>query len=197
AGHAPTDRGVAAVARAGISVPNFGGGDRRRPRARLSHLPGAPLSFHGCHPALRRLDHPARLSHGFRAGMAGAPRLRLGLCGTQRMSAISLRDVWVEYGEQIVLECVNLQIAAGTFLSVVGPSGAGKSTFLRLILGQEGPSRGAILIDGKPLPDEPGPDRGVVFQRYSVFPHLTVLGNVLIGFEFAGSPLLSRFTLPP
>jgi NitT/TauT family transport system ATP-binding protein len=72
------------------------------------------------------------------------------------MSAISLRDVWVEYGEQIVLERVNLQIAAGTFLSVVGPSGAGKSTFLRLILGQEGPSRGAILIDGKPLPDEPG-----------------------------------------
>jgi NitT/TauT family transport system ATP-binding protein len=110
------------------------------------------------------------------------------------MSAISLRDVWVEYGDQIVLERVNLQIAAGTFLSVVGPSGAGKSTFLRLILGQEGPSRGAILIDGKPLPDEPGPDRGVVFQRYSVFPHLTVLGNVLIAFEFAGSPLLSRLT---
>jgi NitT/TauT family transport system ATP-binding protein len=96
------------------------------------------------------------------------------------MSAISLRDVWVEYGEQIVLERVNLQIAAGTFLSVVGPSGAGKSTFLRLILGQERPSRGSILIEGKPLPDEPGPDRGVVFQRYSVFPHLTVLGNVLI-----------------
>ena len=44
------------------------------------------------------------------------------------MSAISLRDVWVEYGEQIVLERVNLQIAAGTFLSVVGPSGAGKSS---------------------------------------------------------------------
>jgi ABC-type nitrate/sulfonate/bicarbonate transport system ATPase subunit len=57
------------------------------------------------------------------------------------MSAISLRDVWVEYGEQIVLERVNLQIAAGTFLSVVGPSGAGKSTFLRLILGQEGLAR--------------------------------------------------------
>jgi NitT/TauT family transport system ATP-binding protein len=108
------------------------------------------------------------------------------------MSAISVRDVWVEYGDQIVLEAINLEIATGTFLAVVGPSGAGKSTFLRLILGQERPTRGAILLDGAPLVAEPGPDRGVVFQRYSVFPHLTVLGNVLIGYEFAASPVLVR-----
>jgi NitT/TauT family transport system ATP-binding protein len=103
------------------------------------------------------------------------------------MSAISVRDAWVEYGDQIVLERINLEIASGTFLSVVGPSGAGKSTFLRLILGQERPSRGAILLDGAPLPPEPGADRGVVFQRYSVFPHLTVLANVLIAYEFEAS----------
>lgn len=108
------------------------------------------------------------------------------------MNAISVRDVWVEYGDQIVLERINLDIAAGTFLSVVGPSGAGKSTFLRLILGQERPSRGVILLDGAPLPPEPGPDRGVVFQRYSVFPHLTVLGNVLIAYEFEASKVLAR-----
>jgi len=108
------------------------------------------------------------------------------------MSAISLRDVWVEYGDQIVLERINLEIASGSFLSVVGPSGAGKSTFLRLILGQERPTRGAIMLDGAPLPPEPGPDRGVVFQRYSVFPHLTVLGNVLVGFEFAASKFSAR-----
>jgi NitT/TauT family transport system ATP-binding protein len=108
------------------------------------------------------------------------------------MSAISVRDVWVEYGDQIVLERINLEIASGTFLSVVGPSGAGKSTFLRLILGQERPSRGAILLDGAPLPPEPGADRGVVFQRYSVFPHLTVLANVLIAYEFEASKLLAR-----
>ena len=121
--------------------------------------------------------------------------LRLGLCrGAALMSALSLRDVWVEYGDQVVLERINLDIAAGAFLSVVGPSGAGKSTFLRLILGQERPTRGAILIDGEPLPAEPGPDRGVVFQRYSVFPHLTVLGNVLLAFEFAQSPWLCRLT---
>ena len=108
------------------------------------------------------------------------------------MSALSVRNVWVEYGDQIVLERINLEIASGAFLSVVGPSGAGKSTFLRLILGQERPTRGAILLDGEPLPAEPGPDRGVVFQRYSVFPHLTVLGNVLIGFEFAAEPVARR-----
>jgi NitT/TauT family transport system ATP-binding protein len=110
------------------------------------------------------------------------------------MSAIALRDVWVEYGDQIVLERINLEIAAGSFLSVVGPSGAGKSTFLRLLLGQEPPTRGSILLDGMPLPPEPGPDRGVVFQRYSVFPHLSVLGNVLVGFEFAASKVLARLT---
>jgi NitT/TauT family transport system ATP-binding protein len=110
------------------------------------------------------------------------------------MSAISVRNVWVEYGDQIVLERINLEIAAGSFLSVVGPSGAGKSTFLRLILGQEPPTRGQILLDGVPLPPEPGPDRGVVFQRYSVFPHLSVLGNVLVGFEFAASKVLARLT---
>ena len=108
------------------------------------------------------------------------------------MSALSVRDVWVEYGDQVVLERVNIDIAAGAFLSVVGPSGAGKSTFLRLILGQEQPTHGKILIDGKPLPAEPGPDRGVVFQRYSVFPNLTVLRNVLIGLEFGTSPILAR-----
>ena len=108
------------------------------------------------------------------------------------MSALSIRDVWVEYGDQIVLERINLEIASGSFISLIGPSGAGKSTFLRLILGQEQPTRGAILLDGTPLPSDPGPDRGVVFQRYSVFPHLTVLGNVLISYEFEGSKVLGR-----
>jgi NitT/TauT family transport system ATP-binding protein len=108
------------------------------------------------------------------------------------MSEITVRDVWVEYGDQIVIERINFKIASGAFVSIVGPSGCGKSTFLRMVLGQERPSRGAILIDGAPMPEEPGPDRGVVFQRYSVFPHLTVLGNVLVGFEFAGSRVMGR-----
>jgi len=105
---------------------------------------------------------------------------------------LEFRDVWVEYGDKVVLERVNLAIEAGEFVSVVGPSGAGKSTFLRLILGQEGPSRGQVLLDDTPLRPECSPDRGVVFQRYSVFPHLTALGNVLFGLECAQAPLAAR-----
>ncbi|WP_020179162.1 ABC transporter ATP-binding protein [Methylopila sp. M107] len=108
------------------------------------------------------------------------------------MSAISVENVWAEFGDQIVIENLNLEIASGSFLSVVGPSGCGKSTFLRMVLGQDRPSRGKLLLDGKPLPDEPGADRGVVFQRYSVLPHLTVLGNVLLAYELGQSRFLGR-----
>ncbi|MDR4307926.1 ABC transporter ATP-binding protein [Chelatococcus sambhunathii] len=108
------------------------------------------------------------------------------------MSAISVRNVWAEFGDQIVIEDLNLEIASGSFVSVVGPSGCGKSTFLRMVLGQDRPSRGKLLLDGEPLPDEPGSDRGVVFQRYSVFPHLTVLGNVLLAYELGQSRFLGR-----
>lgn len=105
---------------------------------------------------------------------------------------IALRDIWVEYGEKVVLERVHLDIAPGEFVSVVGPSGAGKSTVLRLLLGQEAPTRGQVLLDGQPMRAECGPDRGVVFQRYSVFPHLTVLGNVLFGLECGAAPFTGR-----
>jgi NitT/TauT family transport system ATP-binding protein len=105
---------------------------------------------------------------------------------------LSFRDVWVEYGDKIVLEKVDLSIERGSFVSIVGPSGAGKSTFLRLMTGQEAPTRGEVLLDGEPLPAEPGPERGVVFQRYSVFPHLTAIDNVVFGLDCAGSPILGR-----
>lgn len=107
------------------------------------------------------------------------------------MVALSFRNVWVEYGDKIVLEKVNLEIDPGAFVSIVGPSGAGKSTFLRLALGQEPPTRGEILLDGEPLRTEPGPDRGVVFQRYSVFPHMSALQNVMFGAECA-APVAGR-----
>jgi NitT/TauT family transport system ATP-binding protein len=96
---------------------------------------------------------------------------------------IRVENVWKEYGDQIVLERVSLTIAPRSFVALVGPSGCGKTTFLKMLLGEESPSRGRILLDDQPLRAEPGPDRGVVFQRYSVFPHLTVLGNVLLGLE--------------
>lgn len=105
---------------------------------------------------------------------------------------LSFQDVWVEYGDKVVLERVSLDIAEGAFVSIVGPSGAGKSTFLRLATGQERPTAGKILLDGAPLRSEPGPDRGVVFQRYSVFPHMNALDNVCFGLDCAGSMLLGR-----
>jgi NitT/TauT family transport system ATP-binding protein len=99
------------------------------------------------------------------------------------MSAIRFDDVWKEYGDHIVLERVTLDVASRAFIALVGPSGCGKTTFLRMLLGEERPTRGRILVDGQPLKPEPDADRGVVFQRYSVFPHLTVLQNVLLGRE--------------
>jgi len=69
---------------------------------------------------------------------------------------LRLSNIWVEYGEKVVLERISLDIAEGSFVSIIGPSGAGKSSLLRVILGQERPSRGTITLDGAPLPPECG-----------------------------------------
>ena len=110
------------------------------------------------------------------------------------MDLLTFRNVWVEYGDKVVLENVDLSIAQGSFVSIVGPSGAGKSTFLRLALGQEAPSKGAIDLDGRKLRAEPGPDRGVVFQKYSVFPHLSARDNVVFGLDCEGSMFRGRLS---
>lgn len=103
---------------------------------------------------------------------------------------IEARHLWREYGSNIVLENISIGVAEGEFITIVGASGCGKTTFLRMLLGVDKPTRGELLLDGVPIPEEPGPDRGVVFQKYSVFPHLDVLQNVVIGLEFAQAPLL-------
>jgi NitT/TauT family transport system ATP-binding protein len=108
------------------------------------------------------------------------------------VSDIVIDNVWKEYGDQIVLERISLHITPRSFVALVGPSGCGKTTFLKMLLGEEAPTRGSITIDGALLVPEPGADRGVVFQRYSVFPHLTVLGNVLLGREFQHSRFAAR-----
>ncbi|WP_414462859.1 ABC transporter ATP-binding protein [Hyphomicrobium sp. B1] len=112
------------------------------------------------------------------------------------MSAIVFDKVWKEYGDHVVLEQIDLRIAPRAFVALVGPSGCGKTTFLRMLLGEEKPTRGKITVAGQPLKPEPDADRGVVFQRYSVFPHLTVLGNVVIGREFEKSGGLGRLFGP-
>lgn len=108
------------------------------------------------------------------------------------MTAIVFDKVWKEYGDHVVLERIDLVIAPRSFVALVGPSGCGKTTFLRMLLGEEAPTRGRILIGETPLKAEPNSDRGVVFQRYSVFPHLTVLQNVMIGAEFEQSRLFGK-----
>lgn len=118
--------------------------------------------------------------------------LPLGAWSTSLSALLQLKNVWVEYQDKVVLEAVDLNIEAGSFVSIIGPSGAGKSSLLRVVLGQEAPTRGSILLDGAPLAAECGPDRGVVFQRYSVFPHLTVLGNTVFGLECEQAPFMAK-----
>ena len=108
------------------------------------------------------------------------------------MSRVVFSRVWKAYGAISVLEQIDLEVASGSFVTLVGASGCGKTTFLRLLPGQETPSRGRITVDDAPLPDEPGPDRGIVFQRYSVFPHLSVIDNVALGLELGESRWLGR-----
>lgn len=108
------------------------------------------------------------------------------------MSLLEARHLEKRYGDQIVLERIGFRVETGEFVTLVGASGCGKTTFLKLLLGTERISRGALTLDDRPLPDEPGPDRGVVFQRYSVFPHLTVLCNVMMAEELAGSRWLGK-----
>jgi NitT/TauT family transport system ATP-binding protein len=114
---------------------------------------------------------------------------------TQRhkaMPMIQAKNLWKSYGDNIVLERLNVQVNTGEFITMVGTSGCGKSTFLKMLLGMESATSGNLLLDGKPIPDEPDQSRGIVFQQYSVFPHLTVLENVVIAREFEHSPLLGK-----
>ena len=105
---------------------------------------------------------------------------------------IEARHLWQEYGDQVVLERLNAEVEEGEFVTVVGASGCGKTTFLKMMLGTESPTRGQLLLDGKPIPDEPDETRGIVFQRYSVLPHLTAVENVMLAGELESSRWLGR-----
>jgi NitT/TauT family transport system ATP-binding protein len=100
---------------------------------------------------------------------------------------IGIQDVVVEYGQpgkppKRILNGVNLDIQAGEFISIVGQTGCGKSTLLRLVLAEEMPTRGQVLVEGSPRKQ---PDRrcGYVPQKYSLFPDRTVLENITFGLE--------------
>jgi NitT/TauT family transport system ATP-binding protein len=103
------------------------------------------------------------------------------------MAGIRIQNVSVDYpvegrGLRRILNGIDLEIVAGEFVSIVGQTGCGKSTLLRLILGEELPTAGQILVNGRTRRQ---PDRtcGYVPQRYSLFPDKTVLANITFGLE--------------
>ncbi|MEA9356791.1 ABC transporter ATP-binding protein [Bacteriovorax sp. PP10] len=83
-------------------------------------------------------------------------------------------------GDVIALKDINLEIKDGEFVCLLGPSGCGKSTLLNAIAGFSLPSSGEITVNGK-LITEPGPDRGMVFQEYALFPWMSVADNITFG----------------
>ncbi len=106
---------------------------------------------------------------------------------------LHIRDVRLEYGARtgrtvVAIEGISLDVPDKEFAVVVGPSGCGKSSLLYLVAGLADPTAGEILLSGQPV-SGPGPDRGMVFQSYTLFPWLTVRENVEFG--------LKRRKVPP
>ena len=89
-------------------------------------------------------------------------------------------------GPMRVIDDVSLDVANGEFVSIIGPSGCGKTTLMNIVGGFVAPTGGAVLLDGKPV-SGPGPDRGVIFQEYGVFPWLTVRGNIEFGLRLSAN----------
>jgi NitT/TauT family transport system ATP-binding protein len=99
---------------------------------------------------------------------------------------ITFDRVSVEFGALKVVDDVSYEIHDGEFVSVIGPSGCGKTTMLNIVAGFMQPTRGQVLLDGRPI-RAPGPDRGVIFQEYGVFPWLTVRQNIAFGLNLRAS----------
>lgn len=105
--------------------------------------------------------------------MNPTPKIRIDQVG---------KDFTVKNDKIVAIEEINLNIQENQFVSIVGTSGCGKSTLLNMIGGLEEPSRGRIVIDGKPIKG-PGRDRGFVFQSYSLFEWMTVEENIRFALE--------------
>ena len=106
------------------------------------------------------------------------------MAGNNPSIKVSVKDLVKIYdsqrGKVTALNGVNLEIRENTFTSIVGPSGCGKSTLLNILAGLDIPTSEEVLVDGAPI-SGPGPDRGVVFQQYALFPWLTVEKNIQMG----------------
>lgn len=108
------------------------------------------------------------------------------------MAFLEIKDASVGFGaysdRHEVLDSINLTVEENEFVAIIGFSGSGKSTLMSLLAGLVKPDRGEVLLDGQPC-GEPGPDRGIVFQNYSLLPWLSVYGNI----ELAVRQVFPRF----
>jgi nitrate/nitrite transport system ATP-binding protein len=108
------------------------------------------------------------------------------------MAFLKLQDVRKSYetpkGRYLVLQGIDLAVDQGEFVAIVGYSGSGKTTLLSLIAGLITPDEGEISLDGGPI-QGPGPDRGIVFQNYSLLPWLTVFENIYLAVDAVSSEL--------
>jgi NitT/TauT family transport system ATP-binding protein len=112
--------------------------------------------------------------------------------GAPALEVIGLRKAYVRDGRALeVLDLGHLSVADGEFVTVVGPSGCGKSTLLHILGGFIPAEAGAIRVHGREVVG-PGPDRGMVFQEFALFPWRTVSGNVGWGLEVRGAPAAER-----
>lgn len=106
------------------------------------------------------------------------------------MTAVQLKAVRKEFGSFVAISNIDLDIRSGELVALLGPSGCGKTTTLRMIAGLEVPSGGEICFDGEDVSEVPVQNRnvGMVFQRYALFPHMTVEKNVIFGLKVRGTP---------
>ncbi|MFJ9722025.1 ABC transporter ATP-binding protein [Streptomyces sp. NPDC101209] len=100
-----------------------------------------------------------------------------------KAATVEFRGLRREFGPTVALDGLDLTVRPGEFLALLGPSGCGKTTALRMLAGFEHPDAGEVLVDGKDVTDVPAHrrDAGMVFQSYSLFPHLNALDNVAFG----------------
>lgn len=106
------------------------------------------------------------------------------------MSHLQIQQLCKQYGENLVVDHLDLQVEKGEMISLLGPSGCGKTTTLRMIAGLIKPTSGSIQLDGKELTNISTYKRniGLVFQNYALFPHLNIFNNVAFGLKRRGVP---------
>ncbi|GHE02390.1 ABC transporter ATP-binding protein [Streptomyces alanosinicus] len=112
----------------------------------------------------------------------------------EKAATVEFRGLRREFGATVALDGLDLTVRPGEFLALLGPSGCGKTTALRMLAGFEHPDSGAVLVDGEDVTQVPAHrrDAGMVFQSYSLFPHLNAVDNVAFGLRMRGTRTAER-----